>query len=397
MARPSKRSLGLAHSMHRIIAEKASEMRARGAKLIDFSIGQPGLPPHEGALKDFVELIRENPFELYRYPPSQGLLALREALSADLRKYGGVDVDPSNIVITTGGLEALVAILYATTDEGDTVLLPEPCYSMYFEALGMLGARAETCPQRLEHGFQPDVECLKAKAPRARAIMLASPDNPTSRVISEDIAKAIADLSEDHDLWVVYDVAYKHVTYEAKHVWLEKVASDPSRIIVVGSFSKDIAIPGGRLGYAYAFDREIVEHVVKVRSVISIGAPTPSQWLAYIALTKYKDEYLRHALEVYRKRRDVAYDFLTRLLPEARVMKPTAGIYLFPDLSPYLRRKGLDDVGFALELIEKAGVVVLPGSAFGPSGKGHVRITFATNNEDDIREGLRRMAEFLLS
>ncbi|MGB9827454.1 MAG: aminotransferase class I/II-fold pyridoxal phosphate-dependent enzyme, partial [Thermosphaera sp.] len=186
----------------------------------------------------------------------------------------------------------------------------------------------------------------------------------------------------------------KHIVYEGRHVWLEKYMP-LDNLIVVGSFSKDIAIPGGRLGYVYT-SKTAIKELVKLKGALGIVAPVPSQWLAYYYLDKgFKEEYLRNVLPVYKKRRDTAYEALIKNLPEAKVEKPLASMYLFPDMTAYLEKLRLDDFDFTLKLAEEAAVITLPGSIFGPSGRNHLRITFVTMSEDDLVKGIELMADWI--
>ena len=395
LSRVSRRVSSLPLNPHRVLIAKAHELRRRGVRVYDYTAGQPGLPPSREALEYFMDMVRKDPFKHFRYMPTQGLLELREALSEDLKKYGGVDVSPNQILITTGGAEALMISVFALLDEGDTILLLDPSYSVYWDLAVFAKLRVEVCTQSFESEFNPDPECVKEKLSRARAVLFASPDNPTSRVISEELAKTIVETAYERRAWVIYDVAYKHLVYEGEHVWLEKCAPSLDYLVVVGSFSKDIAIPGGRLGYIYG-PADIVSDLVKLKAVMGIVAPVPMQWLAYYYLREgFKEKYLREVLPVYRSRRDAAYEAFRRLLPEARLHKPRASMYLFPDMTPYLERLKMSDLDFTLKLAESKGVVMLPGSIFGSAGGGYLRITFVTMSEHELEEGFKLLREFL--
>jgi aspartate aminotransferase len=392
----SRRGSSIKTSPHRVLVALADELRREGRRVIDFTAGQPGLPPDARAVAEFIEFIAKNTFTAFRYAPTQGLPELREEISADLKRYGGVEVPADNILVTSGGLDGIILSLYATTDPGDRVLLLEPCYSMYWDTLRFLGLEAEWCSESVETGFQPSVDCILEKLGRVKAILFASPDNPTSRVIDRGVAKAIAEEASRRKVWILYDVAYKHIVYEGEHVWLEKYVEDPDILVNIGSFSKDIAIPGGRLGYVYSNNKTLIRELVKLKGILGIVAPVPMQWLAAIYLKKgLKERYLEEVLPVYKRRRDAAYDAVRKYLPRARVAKPTASMYVFPDMSAYLAERGLSDLDFTMKLAEEKGVVALPGSIFGPSGVNHVRITFVTNDEKTVEEGIKLIGEFL--
>lgn len=396
MSRASIRVKSIPQNPHRVLINKAHELRRRGVKVYDYTAGQPGLPPCQEALEYFIEQVRKDPFKHFRYMPTQGLPELREAISQDLKKYGGIDVPANQILITTGGAEALYLTLATLLDEGDSVLLFDPSYSVYWDLARYLKLKVETCRQTHETGFNPDPECIKEKlGSKAKAVLFASPDNPTSRVISEEVAKTIMEVAHEKKAWVIYDVAYKHLVYEGEHIWLEKLDPALEQTVVVGSFSKDIAIPGGRLGYIYG-PSDIMPELVKLKGILGIVAPVPMQWLAYYYLVNsFKEKYLAQVLPVYKSRRDAAYQGFKELIPGAKLHKPTASMYLFPDMTPYISKMGVSDVEFTLKLAESKGVVMLPGSIFGEAGRNHLRITFVTMKEEELVEGFKLLREFL--
>lgn len=396
MHRSSRRVNKIPISLHRVLVYKAHDLRKRNVKVYDYTAGQPGLPPDRDALEYFFEMVKRDPFKHFRYMPSQGIIELREAISEDLRKYGGIDISENDIVITTGGAEALLLTIFTLLDEGDTILLLDPSYSVYWDQSIFTGLRTETCIQRLETGYNPSPECIKEKlGSRARAILFASPDNPTSRVIDEEVAKTIIDVAYEKKAWIIYDVAYKHLVYEGQHLWIERLVPSMEYLVVCGSFSKDLAIPGGRLGYIYG-PSDVIPELVKLKGLFGITAPVPIQWLAYYYLREgFKEKYLNRVIPIYRKRRDVAYESFKKLFPEAGLLKPTASMYLFPDMNYYLSKLRLGDVDFALQLAEVKSVVVLPGSIFGNAGSGHLRITFVTMDEEELVEGFKLLREFL--
>jgi aspartate aminotransferase len=383
-------------SPHRQLVAKVDALRRAGRDVYNYSAGQPGLPPDEEALELFCRHMLKEPFIHTKYVPTRGLYELREAISQDLKKYGGIDIDPGNIVVTIGGVEGLVLALNSVTDPGDEILMFDPSYSTYWSLVKYLGLKVKTCKQTVENGFQPDPECIKEKiTDKTAAILFASPDNPTSRIISDDVAKTIMDIALEKKVWVLYDVAYKHVVYEGTHIWLENYPGADEVLITINSFSKDIAIPGFRLGYVYG-PRDVINEMAKMKGFISITSPTPAQYLAYYYLTSgIKEKYLKYALEVYRKRRDAAYEAFRKYLPDAKIWKPPASMYLFPDLSVYLEKLGIDDIEFTFRLADAKAVVMLPGAAFGEAGKYHIRATFVTQDEDRLVKGIQLLAEYL--
>jgi aspartate aminotransferase len=187
----------------------------------------------------------------YGYTQSMGITPLREAIAEDLRRLGGLDLDPEkNIIVTTGGQEAMFITLAAIVEEGDEIILMDPTYFGYKPLIEYFGGRVVYVRSSLESGFQPDIEGIKeAISDRTKALIVVSPDNPTGRIISEEVGRAICDLAEEYDFWIVVDEAYKTLIYEGSHFWFWKY--QPERAIGINTFSKDPGFPGWRLGYIY--------------------------------------------------------------------------------------------------------------------------------------------------
>lgn len=390
----SNRLTSLGVSPHRKLADFVYQLKLRGVKVISFAAGQPGVPPYEGVVKALVETLRRDPYRVSSYGPSAGLPALREAIAEDIKEAGGPDLEPDDVTIVSGGLDGIQLVLSVLTDPGDSVVIPEPAYGMYEYVARFLGLKVEVCPQPSENGFQPDTDCVAEHLRGgAKAVIIASPDNPTGRVADVGVLKAIAESAQDSGAYVIYDEAYRHIYYEGRHYYLAK--DYPEAVIGVGSFSKDLAIPGFRLGFVYG-PKEVVTGVRRLKGILGICASVPAQYAAASGLRDpgFRD-YLRRVLDTYRSRRDAAYNALRKYLPEAGAYLPKAAMYIFTDFRPYLERLGVDDVRLAFDLAEKKRVVMVPGQAFGSLGKGFMRVTFVTQDEATIEEGIRQIAEYL--
>lgn len=396
MRKISSRSSIVKPSPQRRLIAKANELVRSGRVVYDYTAGQPGLPPDEELIKTFYENLLKDPFNYFRYLPTKGLDKLRVAISEDLKKYGGITVDPEDIVVTSGGVEGMNLSLISVTDPGDEIVLLDPTYSVYWDLAVYYQLKVKKCSQTIETGFQPDVECLKEVITKnTAAVVVVSPDNPTSRVLNEEVFKTIADLVIDNDVWLLYDEAYKHIIYEGQHVWIHRYSRTMEKLISINTFSKDIAIPGFRLGYTYG-PREVINEMVKLKGIFSITSPVPGQWFAYQALTSgIKEKYLSKVLPIYKSRRDAAYNAFRKYLPEAKVWNPPASMYLFPDMTPYLERVKMNDIDFTFKLAEEKGVVMLPGSIFGECGKNHLRVTFVTQPEEKLEKGIEMLSEFI--
>ena len=372
-----------------------ADARARGIDLIKFSAGQPSLPPDEEVVEFVISYLREKPCETSSYTPTQGLRELRELIAMDLERYARIRLDPEReITVTEGASEGMLITMMALLDDGDEAIIFDPSYVSYPHVIRIARGRPIYLPVSIEDGFQPDVERLKELVtPRTKLIFFATPDNPTGRILDGAVARAIVDIARDHDLWLVSDEAYKHLIYEGEHVWMAKLA--PERTVVLNTFSKDPAMTGWRLGYVYG-PEEAVAEIAKIKQYVTLCSNT----LAQIAAMKYlepevKDRVLERTIRIYKSRRDAMYEAVRKYLPEAGAYKSPGAMYLFVDLSNYLRRLGLDDETLAERLVNEKHVATIPGSGFGPHGRNHLRLTFVSEPEERIAEGVKRIAELL--
>jgi len=264
----------------------------------------------------------------------------------------------------------------------------DPTYFGYRPLLEYFGASIKRLVTRLEDGFQPDPETLKsAVSRRTKAVVLVSPDNPTGRTLSLEAAKAVADLAEDYDFWIITDEAYKTLIYEGAHVYIYKLA--PERTVSINTFSKDPAIPGWRLGYVYG-PPEVMPKIKLMNEEMVYCPPSFAQRLVAIYLrSEARMRYIREVVEVYRQKRDVAVSALRKYVPEARFVVPSGAMFVFVDLAQYIQ----DGEVFAKELLERYGVATVPGAYFSEVYKAAIRISFVTETPQRLEEGIRRIGE----
>jgi len=383
----------------RRIATLLDEARRRG-DIISFGGGAPSIPPPRELIDNLTILLKEITTKVVGYCGTRGLPELRELIAEDLKKYWGATYDPSKeIIITDGGTEGIFLALSSILERGDEVILVDPTYLGYSEAVKMLGGRIRTILTNVERGYQPDLEELKeAISPLTKAFILLSPDNPTGRVIDEDFVKGLVDLASDHDFWIIYDAAYKHITFDRPNPWVDNYSNARERTITINIFSKEASLPGFRLGYSTG-PPEVIEAMEKVKQYVSLAPSTVGQY----ALLKFyengiKDRYLKEVvIPTYKRRRDLMYELIKKYLPEAKTVLPQGAFYFFVDIRHYLEAMGRDDEEFVNRLLYRKNVVVIPGSHFGDMGKGHIRMTFVSEPESRIEEGVKRMGAFVFS
>jgi aspartate aminotransferase len=384
----SPRISALRESPTRKIDELRERLKKENRDVILLSTGQPSIPPPKEVREALAELLKVDSMELYGYTPSQGVAEARQAVSEDLKRLGGLDVPPEQIVLTAGGQAAMFSTLATLIEPGDEVVVMDPTYFGYRPLLEYFGASIKRVATRLEDGFQPDPEALKSAVGRkTKAVILVSPDNPTGRTLSLDAAKAVADLAEDYDFWIITDEAYKTLIYEGSHVYIYKLA--PERTISINTFSKDPAIPGWRLGYVYG-PPEVIPKIKLMNEEMVYCPPSFAQRLVAIYLrSEARMRYIREVVEVYRQKRDVAVSALRKYVPEARFAVPSGSMFVFADLARYIQ----DGETFARDLLERYGVAAVPGAYFSEVYKAAIRISFVTETPQRLEEGIRRIGE----
>ncbi|MCL5025362.1 MAG: aminotransferase class I/II-fold pyridoxal phosphate-dependent enzyme, partial [Chloroflexi bacterium] len=300
------------------------------------------------------------------YTSNYGLLELREALSAHLASLYGVRYDPAcQLLITSGASEALDLAARVLVNPGDEVLVPDPGYVSYEPCVVLAGGKPVCVPTRQEDDFKLRPEEVEARiTSRTKAILLGYPNNPTGAVMDREDLLAIAALAEAYDLLVISDEIYDRLVYNGGHTCFASLPGMQERTILIGSMSKSYAMTGWRMGYAAA-PAEILEAMVKVHQYTSICAPIAGQKAALEALHRGEPE-VQAMVEEYNQRRRVMVTGLRRIGLDC--FEPKGAFYAFPSI----RGTGLSDDDFTEQLLLEEKVAVVPGSAFGECGRGHV-------------------------
>ena len=320
------------------------------------------------------------------YTSNLGSLKLRREIARYVEKIFGPAYDPqSEILVSVGVSEAIDLALRAVLNPGETVIYHEPCYVSYAPSIALAHAKGRAIHTRPENGFRLDPAELARAAEGAKVLLLNFPTNPTGAVLSGRDLDALARVCVEKDLLVISDEIYAELTYEGRH---ESIASRPGmreRTILLHGLSKAFAMTGFRIGYACA-PSPLIEAMMKIHQYAILCAPTPSQEAATEAL-KEADAITEEARNTYRLRRD----FLRRRLQEAGLpsIQPDGAFYLFVDV----RGTGLSAKDFAMRLLEEERVAVVPGEAFGPSGEGFVRCSYATSL-DRLEAAAERIQRF---
>jgi aminotransferase len=354
--------------------------------VISLGVGEPDFDTPRVIVEAGVESLREG---RTHYTSNHGTLELRRALSDHLDRRYGVRYDPATeILVTVGASEGLDLALRATCDPGDEVILHEPSYVAYTPAIVFAGGVVRHVATRYEDDFALDPTAVEAAiTPRTKALFLGYPSNPTGAVLSDDVQDALADIAERHDLLVYSDEIYDRLAYgDYRHRAFSALPGMRDRTILLGGFSKAYAMTGWRIGYVAA-PGAILEGLVKVHQYGIMSAPTTAQDAALAAILEGEADVERMRLE-YDRRRRLLVDGLNAL--GLATFEPLGAFYAFPRITS----TGLDDETFAERLLTEEHVAVVPGSAFGPSGGGHVRMCYATAYED-LQIALERIGRFV--
>ena len=321
------------------------------------------------------------------YTSNQGLPELREEISRwNKRKYG-LEYGADEIMVTCGGSEAIDIALRACINPGDEVVILEPNYVCYEPDILLAGGASVRIKLKNENEFRLTPEELeKVVTDKTKILLMNYPNNPTGAIMTKGDLEKIAEVVIKHDLLVISDEIYSELTYSGKHYSIGSLPGMRDRTITINGFSKAFSMTGWRLGYAMG-PKAIIDQVKKIHQFVIMSAPTISQYAGLEAL-KNGDADIERMKKEYDKRRKYLLKEFNRLgLP---CFEPRGAFYIFPDIRKY----GMTSEGFVTDLLEKEHVVVVPGTAFGDSGEGFVRISYAYSL-DALKEAVRRINMFL--
>ena len=365
----------------------ARRLEAEGRQVIHLEIGEPDFATPQNIVDAAVRAINNG---ATHYTPASGILEVRDATAKYVTRSTGVPTRIENIVITPGSKNLLLFALLSLVEEGDEVIIPDPGYPIYRSLVDFVGARPVSLPLRQSNDFRPDTEELRTLvSPRTRMLIVNSPQNPTGGVLRREDCEAIARIALEKDLIVISDEIYSRLNYEAEHVSLYAFDGMAERTILMDGLSKAWAMCGWRLGFG-AMPLEIARRMDTLMINSSSCAAAFTQWAAVEAFeSPESDAAVAHMLHEFRHRRDVLVDALNRI-PGIACHKPEGAFYVFPDIS----ESGWNDRDLANALLDEVGVAVLRGTAFGPLGEGHIRLSYA-NSIDNLTAATDRIASFL--
>lgn len=323
-----------------------------------------------------------------RYTSNAGLAELRTEVCRYLKRRFALQYQPEQVLVTVGGSEAIDLCVRALVAPGDEVIIPEPCFVCYEPITSLTGGVPVHIACKQENEFRLTAEELRAAiTPRTKLLILPFPNNPTGAVMEREDLEAIAEVLRDTDIMVLSDEIYAELNYGAnRHVSIASLPGMAERTILVNGFSKAYAMTGWRLGYACG-PREIIKVMTKIHQSAIMSAPTTSQYAAIVALRECDDEIERMCTEYNQRRRLVVKGFNDLGLT---CFEPKGAFYCFP----CIKSTGMTSQEFCTKLLEQKHVALVPGDAFGASGEGYCRISYAYSVEH-LKEALKRIKEFL--
>ena len=367
------------------------DIAAQMQDVISLGVGEPDFDTPPAIVEAAIASLRAG---RTHYTSNYGTPELRTAIAAKIEERSGVRYDPATeIIVTIGASEAVDVAVRGTIGPGDKIVLPEPSYVAYLPSIVFAGGTAIPVATRAADGWRLDPAAVEravaggAKRGGAKALFLGYPANPTGATLDEESRVALAKIAVENDLLVISDEIYDRLVYEGPaHRAISAYPGMKERTILIGGFSKSYAMTGWRIGYLCA-PAVIVAGLVKIHQYAIMSAPTISQDAALVALRE-GEPALAEMLAAYARRRAIVLEGLAALgLPTGA---PKGAFYAFPDISSL----GMDDESFAERLLEEEHVAVVPGSAFGASGRGHVRICYATS-EERLVEAIARIGRFV--
>ena len=369
---------------------KFFDVAAMYKDVISLGVGAPDFVTPWEAREAAVQSIRKG---ITQYTSNSGLLQLREAVSRYIDLHFGVKYDPKDeIVMTVGASEAIYLAVRTLANAGDEVIIPEPSYVSYAPGVAFCDAVPVIAPCRVEDNFTLTAEALESViTPRTKALILPFPNNPTGAIMNREQLESIAAVIKKHDIIVISDEIYAELTYgDERHVSIASLDGMRERTVLINGFSKAFAMTGWRLGYVCA-PRELEKQMLKIHQYIIMCAPTAAQYAALNALnTAFEDNFA--AVEEMRSQYDIRRRFLVKRLNDMKLtcFEPRGAFYVFPCVSV----TGLDGEQFAEELLADQKVAVVPGGAFGESGKNFIRISYAYSLEN-LKKATDRIEVFL--
>ncbi len=353
--------------------------------VIGLTVGQPDFVTPWHIRDAGVRSLQEG---LTYYTANNGIIEMREEIAKYQSRRFGLEYDPATeIIVTVGGSEAIDIAMRAVIDQGDEVIIPEPSFVCYGPIATLAGAKAVPVALSPDNGFRLTAQQLKdVITEKTKLLVLPFPNNPTGSVMRKEDLESIAEVLRETNICVLSDEIYAELTYGEKHISIASIPDMRERTIIANGFSKAYAMTGWRMGYTLA-PAYFTKQMAKIHQYAIMCAPTTSQYAAIEAL-KNGDKDIEYMKGEYEGRRNLIVSELNRIGIDA--FMPEGAFYVFADL----RKFGIDDEEFCQRLLDEKGCAIVPGSAFGESGRGFARISYAYSVKH-IRKAIERIEAFI--
>lgn len=361
------------------LAEKKQKRLAEGAEVVDLSIGAPNIPPAQHILDALCESAGDKNNYIYAINDQKALL---EAVSQWYERRYGVELDPqTEICSLLGSQEGLAHIALSIVDEGDLVLVPDPCYPVFADGPRLAGAELYYMPQKKENGYIIQLsEIPEEVAQRAKFMIVSYPNNPTAVMAPDSFYEELVAFAKKYDIIVLHDNAYSELVFDGKHCGSFLQFPGAREVgVEFNSLSKTYGLAGARIGFCVG-NKEVVSHLKTLKSNMDYGMFLPIQQAAIVAITG-DQSCVAVTRSAYEKRRDVLCDGLNAI--GWKMKKPEATMFVWAPIPEGFT----SSTEFAMELVDRCGVLVTPGSAFGPSGEGHVRMALV-QDEPELKKAI---------
>jgi len=377
------------------VSNLAKEMRAKGIDVINFGVGEPDFDTPEYIKDEAHKAINEN---FTRYTASSGIIELRKAIAAKMKRDNNLDCSPRDILVSPGAKASIFFLLMTICDPRDEVLIPSPYWVSYTSQVEMVDAFPILLPTRAASNFKISAEQLEEaleSLSNPKALILNSPNNPTGSIYSKKELEKIGAVCVKHNIMIISDEIYEKLIYDGKeHVSIATISDEVrEHTVVINGVSKAYAMTGWRLGYA-AGPTDIINRAARIQSHTTSCVNSITQKAAIVALNEC-DGSVAEMRDEFQKRRDFLVDELNKI-PNVKCRMPRGAFYAMPNIAYYLHNNklGIKNCVIMCEyLLEKYKVAIVPGSAFGADK--YVRLSYATSMEN-IKEGVKRFKKGLL-
>ncbi len=367
------------------LLDRAKQLESQGKSIIHFEIGDPDFSTPKGIIQSCIDSLLAGDTH---YASSYGLEELREAIVDYTLTDLGFLPRKEQVIISPGANALIYFVLQCLVKEDEEVIVPDPAFSTYYSVLKFLNLKTVRIPLKEENHFRMNpMDIRNAITPKTKLIILNSPQNPTGAVMTKDEVKEIAEIARESDVFILSDEIYRLMSYSIKPTSPAEYDQDLTRTVVMTGFSKSFAMTGWRLGYLLGPEWLVDKIALLLQTIVSC-VPVFIQKSGVAVLKKNHPEFERMIKEL-KKRRKIMVDGL-QTLPGISCVPPEGAFYVFANI----KNTGMTSQEFSAMMLEEAGVALLPGTNFGESAEGYVRLCYGVSVEN-IREGINRMHQVL--